>query len=78
MSWRDLGEQIKRLREAAGLTQEELGERAGLSRMYVQMIERGERPSPSLPALERIARALNATLRVDLQPSRTRGGRHGR
>jgi len=77
MSWRDLGATIRRLREAAGLTQDELAQRAGLSRIYVQKLELGERASPSFPALERIARALTATLVVDLKPRR--GGRgHGR
>jgi len=76
MSRRDLGATIRRLREAAGLTQDELGQRARLSRIYVQKLELGERESPSFPALERIARALNAALVVDLKARRE--GRHGR
>jgi len=79
MSWRDVGATIRRLREAAGLTQDELAQRARLSRIYVQKLELGERESPSFPALERIARALNATLSVDLKPRRkSGGGHHGR
>ena len=77
MAWRDFGAQIKRLREQRKLTQEQLATKAGLSRIYVQKLELGERVSPSLPALERIARALGATLRVDLVQGR-KGGRHGR
>jgi HTH-type transcriptional regulator / antitoxin HipB len=78
MSWRDVGATIRRLREAAGLTQDELAQRARLSRIYVQKLELGERESPSFPALERIARALSATLTVDLKPRRKGGGGHGR
>jgi len=79
MSWRDLGATIRRLREAAGLTQDELARRAGLSRIYVQKLELGERESPSFPALERIARALRATLTIDLAAKRRRkGATHGR
>jgi transcriptional regulator with XRE-family HTH domain len=66
MAWQDFGAQIKRLREQRRLTQEQLATSAGLSRIYVQKLELGERASPSLPALERIARALGATLRIEL------------
>lgn len=78
MKWRDVGRTIRRLRERAGLTQDELAQRARLSRIYVQKLELGERESPSFPALERIAQALDATLSVDLKPRRKRGGGHGR
>jgi len=78
MLWRDLGAKIQRLREQVPLTQAELAQAAGLSRIYIQKLEAGERQSPSLDVLERIARALNATLTVDLKSRRKGGGGHGR
>jgi predicted ATPase/transcriptional regulator with XRE-family HTH domain len=40
------GEQLRQLREAAGLTQEELAEAAGLSASAIAVLERGERRKP--------------------------------
>jgi transcriptional regulator with XRE-family HTH domain len=65
-AWAQLGEQIRARRTELGLTQRELARTAQLSRIYIQMLERGERVSPSLPALERLARALRMTLQIDL------------
>ena len=52
-----LGLNIRRLREAMGISQEELGYRAGLHRTYIGSIERGER-NVALLNLCQIARAL--------------------
>ncbi len=52
-----LGVKIRILREAAGLTQEQLAEAAGISVKFTGYIERGER-SPSIKTLEKIAKAL--------------------
>jgi transcriptional regulator with XRE-family HTH domain len=54
-----LGEHIRRLRVAAGLTQDELGRRAGMSRAVVQHIESGHRQGRSR-TLRRLAAALDA------------------
>jgi DNA-binding XRE family transcriptional regulator len=43
------GERLMRLREAAGLTQEELASRAGLTAKAVSALERGERKRPYKP-----------------------------
>jgi len=40
------GEQLRRHREAAGLTQEELAERASLTAKGISALERGERQRP--------------------------------
>lgn len=61
-----LAKQIRQLRLERALTQAELAKRANLSWIYVAKLEGGDRLSPSLPALDRIARALGAKLRVEL------------
>jgi transcriptional regulator with XRE-family HTH domain len=60
--------QVRQLRLERGLTQAELAKRAGLSWIYIAKLEGGDRISPSLPALDRIAHALGATLRIELVP----------
>ena len=52
---------IRRRREAAGLSQEELGERTTLSRNYIGMVERGE-TNPTLRVLQSLAHALGTTM----------------
>lgn len=53
-----LGRGIRRCRERAGLSQEELAGRAGLHRNYVGLVERGER-NPTIRTIFRLARTLN-------------------
>jgi len=54
------GAPLKRFRRAAGITQEELAERAGYSAVYVSMLERGQRlPHPS--TVESLADALDVS-----------------
>lgn len=79
MAWRHLGERIRQLRDEQGVSREQLAAKAGLSAVYLKKLEAGERESPSLDALERIARALGATLTIDLAVKRRRkGARDGR
>lgn len=54
------GRVLKELRLEAGLTQEKLGFEAGLERVYVSLLERGER-SPSLVVILDLAKALGVT-----------------
>ena len=51
------GNNVRRLRESSGMTQENLAEAAGLDRSYIGGIERGER-NPALAAILRLASAL--------------------
>ena len=53
-----LGQNVRILRKASGLSQEELAFRADLKRSYLSDLERGTR-NPSVRAVERIAVALN-------------------
>src|SRR6478672_2590145 len=52
------GEQLRRLRESAGLTQEELAERAGLTGKGVGALERGIRRHPYPHTVRALADAL--------------------
>lgn len=64
-----LGRRIRLVRRAKGFTQEELGEKAGLSYKFVGQIERGEVNS-SLDSLVSIAAALGVKV-ADLFPTET-------
>ncbi|MGK9235771.1 helix-turn-helix domain-containing protein [Inquilinus limosus] len=48
---------LRRLRQASGLTQEELADRAGINRNYVGMLEREEN-SATVDMLEKLAEVL--------------------
>ena len=49
---------LRRLREAAGLSQEELGSRAGLSAKAISLLERGYRKRPYPHTVRSLANAL--------------------
>jgi transcriptional regulator with XRE-family HTH domain len=53
-------QRLKRLREAAGLTQRELAEKAGLHLMGLAKIEQGDR-SPSWESVQKLAKALGVS-----------------
>jgi transcriptional regulator with XRE-family HTH domain len=58
---RRVGANIKRLRKAQGLSQEELAHRAEMHRTFVSQIERAVK-SPTLESLDRLAKALGVPL----------------
>jgi transcriptional regulator with XRE-family HTH domain len=60
-----LGKRLSRARKRAGLTQQALADRVGVHRVYIAQLETGDRTAPSLPLLERLAKALKVKL-VDL------------
>ena len=70
------GGRLRRLREAAGLTQEELASRAGLTAKAVSALERGERKRPYPHTVRSLADALGLTEeeRGDLQSAIPRRG----
>lgn len=59
---RILGENIRKHRKHAGLTQEKLGEKAELHPVYISTVERGVK-TISMDALMRIAKALRIRMR---------------
>jgi len=52
---------IKKIRNEKGLTQEDLAEKVGVSRVYIGYVEQG-RNTPSLEILEKIAKALKVKI----------------
>ncbi len=62
-----VGTRIRELRQAAGISQEELAARAALHRNYVGSIERGER-DVGLNALQRLTAALGVSLADFFRP----------
>ncbi|MDJ0972871.1 MAG: helix-turn-helix domain-containing protein [Planctomycetota bacterium] len=49
---------LKRARKRAGLTQDALGKKAGLTGSYISMIESGRKPAPRSPVITRLCKAL--------------------
>ena len=51
------GTELRKLRERAGLSQEQLADRAGVHRTYVSLLERNKK-SPTIDVLFRLCKAL--------------------
>lgn len=58
---KELGERIRELRKSAGITQEELGEKASLNYKFIGELERGQ-VNVSIDSLARIADALGVRI----------------
>lgn len=54
---------LRSLREARGMSQEDLADRAGLDRTYVSGCERGVR-NPTLKSLDKLANALGVEIQA--------------
>ncbi len=63
----ELGEQVRGMREERGWTQRDLAKLAGMTQPAIARFETGG-TTPTLPILERIANAFDATLSVELKP----------
>lgn len=57
---RRFAETLREARESAGISQEQLAERAGLHRTYISQLERGLK-SPSLDVIVSLAKGLRIT-----------------
>ncbi len=67
----DFGNLVRTARQKAGLSQENLADKAGIDRSYLGGVERGER-NPTLLVIERIAAGL------DLSVAELFGSRNGK
>jgi transcriptional regulator with XRE-family HTH domain len=59
----EFAENLRNIRKSMGLTQDQLGERAGISAKHLGEIERGN-ASPSLEVVEKLAHGLRVDLLV--------------
>ena len=60
---KEVGLNIRRIREQRGLSQEKLAALAGIHRVYMGQVERGEK-NIGVVNLEKIAKALEVDIRV--------------
>jgi len=71
---------LRLARQVAGLTQQQLAQKAGVDPALISRLEKGGRSRPSYEAIVRIARALNLApdelFPVAPAPARTKGTRH--
>jgi len=57
-----LGQTIRAIREAQGLSQKEVAEAAGIDQSYLSMIESGQRRNPGMRIVSRLAQALQVSM----------------
>lgn len=71
---RMVGDNVKRLRLLAGLSQAELANRMGVDRAYVSGLEQGQR-NPTVISLWHVAKALEVPIQSFFEESKRRAGR---
>jgi transcriptional regulator with XRE-family HTH domain len=71
---RMVGQNVRRLRIAAGISQARLAERMGVDRAYVSGLELGQR-NPTIVTLWHIGKALGVTLRQFFDEERPKRAR---
>ena len=59
-----MGQRITALRKLAGISQQELADRAGLTRQHIGSIERGELVNVAYVTIQQIAEALQMTVDI--------------
>lgn len=64
-----VGENVRRLRRRAGLTQEQFAERSGFTQQYLSGLERGER-NPTVITIYELSQALGVSHLDLLKPPR--------
>lgn len=69
-TWEQMGAAVRELRRAAGLTQQQLAEHAGVSRLCVSDLERSARQT-GIAGLIRIVAALGYEFDLHPRPERT-------
>ena len=69
----EIGQEIKRLRKAEGLTQDELSKLAGISRVTLGKLERGEIASVSIKTLDVILDSLSLEIEFKSKNSNSFG-----
>ena len=73
-TWIDLslavGEQVKKIRQALGMTQEQLAERTGFTQSYIAEIESGRKENLELFTIKKIAQGLNCQLLIQVIPQK--------
>ena len=67
----DITRAILDARINAGLTQTQLSEKSGISQADISRLEKGTR-NPSLALLKRLAEAMDATLRIEFIPKKSK------
>lgn len=70
-----VGQNVRRLRLAAGISQAELAERMGVDRAYVSGLEQGQR-NPTVITLWHISKALNVRMRRFFDDPARRHSKH--
>ena len=65
-----IGDKIRTIREALGMTQAQLAERSGMTQSMVAGIETGERNNPSFATINKLAEALNCSFISQLSPKK--------
>jgi len=64
-----VGRNVRRLRQQAGMTQEELSAKSGFGQQYISDLERGRR-NPTILSLYEIALALGSTPTALIEPDK--------